>query len=160
MSCRDWVRPANKKTVVLVRFLGSTPVSSSKFSLLVSLCQQLSYNLEIPIEEIPQDFVPLKNYFNLLLEKAGKKFFVVILLGKFGWSIIFFLEKKKNIFQCSMIVSVVLCPCTLLKMFAEVSRACECLHMRILYIEFSLRLLKERNSLTQRFFKSQFSSCS
>ena len=101
MSCRDWVRPANKKTfrkaLVLVRFLGSTPVSSSKFSLLVSLCQQLSYNLEIPIEEIPQDFVPLKNYFNLLLEKAGKKFFVVILLGKFGWPIIFF--RKKTYFD-------------------------------------------------------------
>ena len=80
--CRDWINGGERKTLVLVRFLGSTPISSSKFSLLVSLCQQLSYNLEIPIEDIPQDFVPLKNYFSLLLEKAGKRFFVVILLGE------------------------------------------------------------------------------
>ncbi len=38
--------------------------------------------MQIPIEEIPEDFVPLKNYFKLLLDRTSEKFFLVILLGK------------------------------------------------------------------------------
>ena len=38
---------------------------------------------EIPIEEIPSDFVPLKNYFKILLDMASEKnMFILILLGK------------------------------------------------------------------------------
>ena len=87
-SAKKWQKSsaalAKKKlpVIVIVRFLGTTPISSSKFSLLISICQQLCYNLEIKIEEIPQDFVPLKNYFNELLNKASQRFFTVILLGQ------------------------------------------------------------------------------
>ena len=85
-TAKDWlsqkVAVSNLKVIVVVRFLGSTPISSSIYSVLLSICQQLCYNLEIPIEEIPLDFVPLKNYFKLLLEKSSKNFFTVILLGK------------------------------------------------------------------------------
>ena len=38
--------------------------------------------LQIPIEEIPEDFVPLKNYFKLLLDRTSEQCFLVILLGK------------------------------------------------------------------------------
>ena len=38
---------------------------------------------QIPIEEIPEDFVPLKNYFKILLDKTCEKFFLLILLGRF-----------------------------------------------------------------------------
>ena len=41
------------------------------------------YFQEIPIEEIPSDFVPLKNYFKILLDMASEKnMFILILLGK------------------------------------------------------------------------------
>ena len=70
-----------KPQIIIVRFLGITPTSSAVHTTLISICQQLSYNLEIPIEEIPTDFVPLKNYFKSLLDKASKTSFTVILLG-------------------------------------------------------------------------------
>lgn len=66
----------------MVRFLGATPTSSNIHQLLTSICQQLCYNGDVPIEDVPHDFVPLKNYFKVLLEKVSKKFFILILLGK------------------------------------------------------------------------------
>ena len=73
---------AFRPIMVIIRFLGITPTSSAVHTLLISICQQLCYNLEVPIEEIPTDFVPLKNYFRSLLEKASKAYFTIILLGK------------------------------------------------------------------------------
>jgi hypothetical protein len=50
---------------------------------LFSVCQQIAYNLEIPMEDIPEEFVPLKNYFSMLLDEAAAKgVFVLILLGE------------------------------------------------------------------------------
>ena len=71
-----------KPQIMIVRFLGITPTSSAVHTTLISICQQLCYNLEIPIEEIPTDFVPLKNYFKSLLDQVSKSMFTVILLGK------------------------------------------------------------------------------
>ena len=70
-----------KPQIMIVRFLGITPISSSVHTTLMSICQQLCYNLEVPIEEIPTDFVPLKNYFKALLDQASKTMFTFILLG-------------------------------------------------------------------------------
>ena len=71
-----------KPQIMIIRFLGITPTSSAVHTTLISICQQLCYNLEVPIEEIPTDFVPLKNYFKSLLDLASKTMFTVILLGK------------------------------------------------------------------------------
>ena len=80
-----WIRNMYpfKPQIMVIRFLGITPTSSAVHTTLISICQQLCYNLEVPIEEIPTDFVPLKNYFKSLLDQASKTMFTVILLGKF-----------------------------------------------------------------------------
>ena len=81
-----WIRNMYpfKPQIMIIRFLGITPTSSAVHTTLISICQQLCYNLEVPIEEIPTDFVPLKNYFKSLLDQASKTMFTVILLGKFS----------------------------------------------------------------------------
>ena len=39
--------------------------------------------LKVPMEEIPEEFVPLKNFFRSLLEMySKKKFFLLILIGE------------------------------------------------------------------------------
>ena len=63
----------DERSVMIVRFLGTTPNTSSIESSLFSICQQLSYNLEYPMEDIPEDFVPLKNYFRMLLDVSKKQ---------------------------------------------------------------------------------------
>ena len=43
---------------------------------------KICYNLDVPMESIPEDFVPLKNFFNMLLQKSAKmRFRIIILLG-------------------------------------------------------------------------------
>jgi NACHT domain- and WD repeat-containing protein len=56
--------------VVIVRFLGTTPDSSSIYPLLNSLCYQLSYNYQKPWENVPTELSNLTNYFKKLLENA------------------------------------------------------------------------------------------
>eukprot|EP00095_Tigriopus_kingsejongensis_P002552 maker-scaffold309_size213625-snap-gene-0.20 protein:Tk02552 transcript:maker-scaffold309_size213625-snap-gene-0.20-mRNA-1 annotation:"GI10101" len=70
----------SKDVVMVIRFLGTTPNSSNVNATLISICQQICYNLEIPVEEIPEEFVPLKNYFRILLDRAGKSEFQVVIL--------------------------------------------------------------------------------
>ena len=48
ISLKNWVRNRTSNFVMLVvRFLGTTPTSSSIPTLVMSLCQQLCYNLEV-----------------------------------------------------------------------------------------------------------------
>lgn len=69
--------------IVIVRFLGTTPSSSNMRAALHSICQQLAYNLEMPMERVPEEFISLKNFFHLLLTQVDYKGLrVVILLGK------------------------------------------------------------------------------
>ena len=59
---------------------GTTPHCSTIETALHSVCQQLSYNLEVPMESIPEEFVPLKNFFLILLGDAAKKGMSVLIL--------------------------------------------------------------------------------
>ena len=53
--------------LLLCRYLGTTPNSSSLAPLLTSICQQLSYTFMLPFEDIPEDLVPLTAHMKELL---------------------------------------------------------------------------------------------
>ena len=53
----EWEVPG--KPILIVRYLGTTPDSSSLLPLLTSICQQLSYTFLLPFDDIPDDVVPL-----------------------------------------------------------------------------------------------------
>lgn len=61
------------KPIMIVRFLGTTPDSSTLTPTLISICQQISYNFMIPFETIPDDLVPLTAHFKQLLTYATKE---------------------------------------------------------------------------------------
>ena len=67
-SCIEWLKPA--KPLLIVRYLGTTPDSSSLAPLLTSICQQLSYTFMLPFEDIPDDLVPLTAHMKELLNHA------------------------------------------------------------------------------------------
>lgn len=56
--------------VIMVRFLGTTPDSSSIYPLLKSICHQISQMYQKPIENIPLELSNLTNYFKKMLECA------------------------------------------------------------------------------------------
>ncbi|KAF6030702.1 hypothetical protein EB796_011001 [Bugula neritina] len=66
--------------VLLIRFLGTSPDSSTIQPLLHSLCVQISYLYDQPIEDIPSDLVLLQGYFKKLLSCATKESPMVIFL--------------------------------------------------------------------------------
>jgi hypothetical protein len=65
---KEWV--SSKTPVVMGRVLGTTPSSSSLQPLLTTLSKQISYNLDISYEDIPQDLVPLKTYFKVKINNT------------------------------------------------------------------------------------------
>ncbi|CAF4731675.1 unnamed protein product [Rotaria sp. Silwood1] len=67
---KSWFASKNCSLIRLVRFLGTTPDSSSIGPLLRSVCQQISILYEIPENSIPVELSQLTNYFKRLLEKA------------------------------------------------------------------------------------------
>merc|ERR1712218_639389 len=69
-SVQEWVLPA--KPLLIVRYLGTTPDSSSLGPLLASICQQLSYTFMLPFEDIPDDIVPLTAHMKEILTRATK----------------------------------------------------------------------------------------
>ena len=73
------------KPILVVRYCGTTPDSSSLGPLLTSICQQLSYCFMLQFELIPTDLVPLTAYVKDLLNKATKIQPIVVCLdsGKF-----------------------------------------------------------------------------
>ncbi len=64
------IESATVQPVIVIRFLGTTPNSSSIFPLLTSLCEQISHNYEKPFDQIPMELSNLTNYFKKLLESA------------------------------------------------------------------------------------------
>jgi len=56
--------------VIIIRFLGTTPDSSSIYPLIKSISHQISHIYEKPIESIPIELSNLTNYFKKLLECA------------------------------------------------------------------------------------------
>ena len=67
-SLQDWLQPS--KPLLIVRYLGTTPDSSSLGPLLASICQQLSYTFMLPFEDIPDDIVPLTAHMKEILTRA------------------------------------------------------------------------------------------
>jgi len=68
-SVKEWLQPA--KPLLIVRYLGTTPDSSSLAPLLTSICQQLSYTFMLPFEDIPDDLVPLTAHMKEMLNQAS-----------------------------------------------------------------------------------------
>ena len=68
------------KPMLVIRYCGTTPDSSSLAPLLTSICQQLSYHYMVPFESIPIDLVPLTAHMKDLLTKATKAQPLVICL--------------------------------------------------------------------------------
>lgn len=66
-------KPTTIKPVLVMRYLGTTPDSSALTPMLISLCQQISYNYMVPFDSIPDDLVPLTAYFKQLLALATKE---------------------------------------------------------------------------------------
>ncbi|XP_050388645.1 NACHT and WD repeat domain-containing protein 2 [Patella vulgata] len=65
---RTWFKTTrNIEPVVILRFLGTTPRSSSIIPLLTSLCKQLSTVYLQDLDEIPSDLAPLTQHFKKLL---------------------------------------------------------------------------------------------
>lgn len=66
---KPWVGK-NCEPILIIRFLGTTPDSSSVYPLLKNLCSQISYLYQKPIDNIPAELSNLTNYFKKLLECA------------------------------------------------------------------------------------------
>ena len=66
--------------VIITRFLGTTPDSSSIYPLIKSICYQMSHIYEKPLEAIPTELSNLTNYFKKLLECATSEKPVFIFL--------------------------------------------------------------------------------
>ena len=60
----------NCMPILIIRFLGTTPDSSSIYPLLRTICTQISYNYDKPMDNIPIELSNLTNYFKKLLEAA------------------------------------------------------------------------------------------
>lgn len=65
---------------LILRFLGTTPNSSSIIPLLTSICKQLSFLYEQPFEDIPDELAPLIGHFKKLLTCATYEKPLVVIL--------------------------------------------------------------------------------
>ena len=78
LSVQEWLPPA--KPLLIVRYCGTTPESSSLGPLLTSICRQLCYTFLLPFEDIPDDVVPLTAYLKELLKRATEQMPFLIFL--------------------------------------------------------------------------------
>ena len=58
---RAWL--GAESPIVVARVLGTSPDSCALQPLLVTVCKQICYNLDMPYDDIPHELVPLKTYF-------------------------------------------------------------------------------------------------
>jgi len=70
LSYSTWFNKTATKPLCVIRFLGTTPDSSTLTPALISICQQISYNYMLPFDDIPDDLVPLTAHFKCLLTYA------------------------------------------------------------------------------------------
>ena len=66
-----WLQPS--VPLLMVRYCGTTPNSTSLGPLLKSICQQISYTHLLPFEDIPDDTVPVTAFLKELLKLATKE---------------------------------------------------------------------------------------
>ena len=88
---RGWM--ASESPIVCARVLGTSPDSSNLQQLLMSVCKQICYNLDMPYEAIPQDTVPLKTYFKQLLGLASITHPIIIFFDALET---FFVDEHRN----------------------------------------------------------------
>ncbi len=70
----------NSKPVIILRFIGTTPESSSIYPLIVSICSQLCILYGEPLENIPEDLAQIINYFKKIVRIATHERPLFILL--------------------------------------------------------------------------------
>ena len=77
-----WLRQSGKmiQTSVFVRFLGTTPCSSTVGELLRTLCHQIAYSTGRQRHEIPTDFKGMKRYFRDVVKTGDFRGLIVIFL--------------------------------------------------------------------------------
>ena len=75
------------------RVLGTSPDSVNLHPLLLTVCKQICYNLDMPYDNIPQDMVPLKTYFKQLLGLASVAHPIIIF---FDCLETFFVDEHRN----------------------------------------------------------------
>ena len=82
MQAANWTRAGRKSVtpVCILRFLGTSPDSSSIIPLVRSLCDQISINYEANRDDIPDDLSPLVLHFKKLLALATAERPLVIFL--------------------------------------------------------------------------------
>ena len=76
---RSWF-PKGSSPVLILRFLGTTPNSSSIIPLLSSLCKQVTFLYEQPNDEIPDELSPLVSHLKKLICCATKEKPLVLIL--------------------------------------------------------------------------------
>ena len=64
-ALNEWLQPS--QPLLLVRFCGTTPNSTSLGPLLKSICQQISYTFMLPFDDIPDDTVPVTAFLKVRL---------------------------------------------------------------------------------------------
>ncbi|XP_071108697.1 NACHT and WD repeat domain-containing protein 2-like [Haliotis cracherodii] len=70
----------DKSPIMILRFLGTTPGSSTIMPLLSSLCNQIAYLLGEPLDEIPEELAPLGHHFKKLLSLTPENKPIVLFL--------------------------------------------------------------------------------
>ena len=91
VEVRGWL--GSESPIVCVRVLGTSPDSSSLQPLLLTICKQICYNLDMPYDDIPHDLVPLKTYFKQILNLASVTHPILILFDNLK---IFYVDEHKN----------------------------------------------------------------
>ena len=69
-ECVSWFPSKKCSPIRVVRFLGTTPDSSSIGPLLRSVCQQIGYIYQVSDDAIPTELSQLTNHFKHILRKA------------------------------------------------------------------------------------------
>ena len=88
---RSWL--GTDSPIVCARVLGTSPCSTALQPLLITICKQICYNLDMPYDDIPQEIVPLKTYFKQILHKASVVHPILIFFDALE---IFFVDEHKN----------------------------------------------------------------
>lgn len=79
MQVKSWFSE-DKSPIMILRFLGTTPGSSTIMPLLSSLCNQIAYLLGEPLDEIPEELAPLGHHFKKLLSLTPENKPIVLFL--------------------------------------------------------------------------------
>ena len=88
---RSWL--GCEAPIVCARVLGTSPESTTLQPLLLTVCKQICYNLDMPYDSIPQEIVSLKTYFKELLKKASVAHPIIIF---FDCLETFFVDEHRN----------------------------------------------------------------